>query len=182
MSMPPDWNDLIGAIYDAAMDDALWKPATERIMERVGAAGSALFSVNTGHSDYVPLLLNQSGPEDVWNLYWAYYWQCDVWTQRMQAMGRVREGSIVHGDQLIERREFRRTEIYADYARPNEVEVLLHTLLFAGTTPGEHPMMALNLYRPPHADAFSQEDEACLRALVPHLQRALRIRWQMAMQ
>jgi DNA-binding CsgD family transcriptional regulator/PAS domain-containing protein len=179
---PPDWNDLIGAIYDAAMDDALWTQAINRIMEHVGAHESALFSVHMGLGDYVPLLLNQSSPEDVWNLYWAYYWQRDVWAQRIQATGQVREGGIVHGDRLIERREFRRTEIHADYAKPNGVEVMMHALLFNGQTPGDHPMMALNLYRPPQAEAFSQEDEVFLRPLIPHLQRALRIRWQMAMQ
>lgn len=178
MSTTPDWNDLIGAIYDAATDDALWTPAIGRVMELIGADQSALFSLHVGLNGYVPILLNQYVSDDVWNLYWAYYWQCDIWSQRMQATGQLRVGNVVHGDQLLERREFRRTEIYADYARPNGVETLMCSLLFDGNTPAEPPMMALNLYRPPQAETFSQEDEAFLRVLIPHLRRALRIRWQ----
>lgn len=44
MSTPPDWHELLGAIYDAAMDDALWTPVVGRIMENVGASGYWMLS------------------------------------------------------------------------------------------------------------------------------------------
>lgn len=177
-----NWHHLVGSLYDAAMDDTLWTSAVAEIMEQVGADQAALFSLNAGLNAYEPELLNQYVSDDVWNLYQAYYWQRDVWTQRMQITGQLKQGGIVHGDGLIERREFRRTEIYADYAKPNDVEVLMCALLFDGNTPGDPPMMALNLYRPPNSAAFGKHEEALLCGLIPHLQRALRIRWRMGRQ
>jgi hypothetical protein len=38
------WSDLLGAVYDAALDDTLWTAAIQRIMDRVGASQSPIFS------------------------------------------------------------------------------------------------------------------------------------------
>lgn len=172
----PAYLDLLNTIYAAALDDTQWQPALGALMRQVGASQSSLLDPLAGQIT----LLNGEFSPDYWPSYQAHYWQRDVWAQQALRTGQFTRGNIVHGDQLLERRDFHRTEIYNDLFKQNNIGVLLGTVLFDGKTPDEHPLLGLSLYRPPGAEAFHERDRALVRRLVPHFQRALRIRWQLS--
>ena len=176
----PDWLELIGVIYDAALDDALWTPAIKGIMEQVGASQSWMITPIIAQADS-PQMLAQHAAEDLWPLYMAYYWQRDQWGQNGARMGLLRSGTLFHGDEAIPRNEFRHTEIYEDLLKPRDIEIFLCATLFGGT-PEQPTPTCLSLFRRPGAEAFSSRDEQIVQHLLAHLQRSLRIRWRMGQQ
>lgn len=171
-------SELLGKIYDAALDDALWTPTVGEMMRQVGANCAWMYGATVTGSPPTEVLANHM-PEDVWPLYLAYYWQNDVWIERALAKGTMRPGFICHSDGLLDRREFRQTEFYQDYCRPREVEVHLGGMLFDGNDTDQGPFCYLNFFRPPGAEAFDASNEKLLRYLFPHLQRSLLIRWRL---
>lgn len=170
---------LIPLIYDAALDDELWVPLIDRLGKLVGASSNLLFS---------PQPLNESVFQlagfmdaDLWGLYQSYYCFQDAWIIGVIEQGLLKQGAILHGDQGIARRDFRKTEIYNDFIRSKmDAEVVMCSVLFDETTPEHSPPMFLSFYRSPGRDSFNQEDAAMIRPLLPHLQRALKIRWKLS--
>lgn len=177
---PPDWHELIGAIYDAALDDALWTPAIGQVMEQVGASQSILFSPIVDAQASRPLILNRHIPDDYWELYKAHYWQCDVWTPLVMEAERQGHRGVVHGDRLMHRAKFRRTEYFQDYLRPLGIEAMLGATVLDGLASHSPPRTQLGLFRAPGAESFGEREERLFGDLLPHLQRALAIRWRMA--
>lgn len=176
-------NTLIQRIYDAALDDALWPLLIHELALIINAADSVLFSpCNANNGQLVMLSPLENADVDAGEAYEAYYWQHDVWTNEVIKRGLAQRGVIVHGDQLIERSAFRKTEFYCDLLKPkqNGVEVNMSTLVFDQSTPEQSPPMVLSFYKTSFDEAFTQQDERLVRHLLPHLQRALRIRWKLA--
>ncbi|MGI9212403.1 MAG: helix-turn-helix transcriptional regulator [Methylococcaceae bacterium] len=174
-----NWNELVGAIYDAALDDALWTPAIGGIMELVGASQSMLFSPAVNPATSQPFLLNQHIQPDLWNLYTQHYWRYDIWSQRAIQANLFSQGACARGEALVSREELRRTEVYQDCLRLMDVEVFLSNVLFDDSKPELAPRTHLTLFRSVGTADFGQHDERFIRRLSPHLQRALRIRQQM---
>lgn len=177
-------NRLIPQIYDAALNDALWPSVINRIGQAVNARDSMFFSPPLIGIDNQPFQLSpltHANADDIWATYTSHYWQHDVWAIEIFKRGLSQTGTIIHGDQLMERQLFRQTEMYRDYIEPNwGIEVIMCTVLYDGSTLEQSPQMLLSYFNPPAAEAFSQQDERLMRYLLPHLQRALCIRWKLA--
>jgi DNA-binding CsgD family transcriptional regulator/PAS domain-containing protein len=176
-------NFLIQQIYDAALDDALWPPVIREITQLINAADSTLFSPRLDqNSDPFTLSSYEHAGIEVWADYASYYWQHDVWANEIINQNLAQTGVLIHGDQIIERNAFRQTEIYNDFFIPKlgGVEVIMGAVLCDASVPEHSPPMFLSFYKTSLAEAFTQQDEALVRHLLPHLHRALRIRWKIA--
>jgi|GEM_PF-3081735 len=117
-------NLLIQRIYDAALDDALWPALIRDLARLIGAKECQLFTPRLDDCRE-PLLLSPFEHTDRAELqaYDDYYWQHDVWVNHSVSQHLVYSGSIVHGDQFIERQAFRQTEIYCDFFKPLPVDI-----------------------------------------------------------
>src|SRR5678815_899207 len=102
-------SDLIGVIYDAAIDSSLWKYAIERAAYFVGGAGSALFSKDVG-ADYAfaPHLFGFQSPLP------ANLFQLNYDTLERHFLGDLEE-PIATTD-LIPFGELARTELFRQWA------------------------------------------------------------------
>lgn len=175
----PNMHNLIGAIYDAALDDTGWASVVDRIMQKVDASSAWLFTPKIDQIQGTPEMLVNHAQENIWTAYLEYYWQYDLWWQNTERRGLSHSGAIIHGDALISRDQFRRTSIaYSELLKEGGIEVLLATIIFDGRQE-QAGVTGLSLFRPPGAEAFSREDEYWIQSLLSHFQRALRIRRQM---
>lgn len=178
-------NDLILRIYDAVQDDTLWPSIIHELARLVEAEDSLLFSSQLLQNNPLSLLSMLSAYDhadsDSWAAYSSYFWQYNVWEQGYRKLGMQKAGCIIQGDQVIERGAFLKTEMFCDFIKPmhSGMGVNLVAVLFDGSAPDHYPQMQLSLVKPSGAEAFTQEDERLIRQLLPHMQRALHLRWKM---
>lgn len=176
-------NLLVQQIYDAALDDGLWPSVIREVARLVNATDSILYSPHLdGICDPFTLSSFEHASIDVWADYASYYWQHDVWLNESIKQNLTQTGMVIHGDQLIDRKAFRKTVVYNDYLMPKMggAEVVMAAVVCDASIPEQLPPLYLCLYNNTFAEAFSQQDEALVSHLLPHLHRALRIRWKIA--
>ncbi len=173
---------LIQQIYDAALNDALWPSAVRALAQLFNAEESIMFSPRLSPYDPVSVLASYEHVDmAVWQAYEAYYWQHDVWANEGIRQGFLFDGSITHGDQFLERSQFRQSEIYCDMYKPHMmgIEVMMSAILIDTANPDPVPPFFLSFYKTACAEAFTKGNEQALRHVLPHIRRALRIRWKM---
>lgn len=175
-------NNWIEAIYEAALDDSLWKPLMNQIAHKIGASECHFFSPRLTPSDQPFMLTSFEGLNtEIWKHYEDYFWQHDVWAIDAIKNGYFKQGTLFAGDQLITPSNFRNTEIFSDFFKPNfgAYDTVITLVVFDDKTPDQSPCTALNFYKPSHSESFNDKDFQLLRYLEPHLQRALHIRWKL---
>jgi DNA-binding CsgD family transcriptional regulator/PAS domain-containing protein len=120
-------------------------------------------------------LLSATGDFDDWAhaSYTNYYREIDELSRRA-----VRKALplVTIGHELLDERDFLRSEVYADYFRKIG---LCHML--AGIFPIQGDLLGVvSIYRPERADDFDERDRRRLTMLVPHIQRAVQIRHRLS--
>jgi DNA-binding CsgD family transcriptional regulator len=98
--------------------------------------------------------------------YERYYWRCNVYLQRAAPL--LRPGVVAPHEMYCSDREILRSEYYQDFQRHLG---LLRVMAGAMTTRGG--IVLLTVSRSPNDRAFSDEEAALVRLLLPHFQRAL---------
>ncbi|HEX4111110.1 MAG TPA: helix-turn-helix transcriptional regulator [Stellaceae bacterium] len=161
--------DLVGKVYDAALDERLWSSLAPRIAETFDAPSTALQLRDTRNGAVKLLGLTKNYDSSFLASYESYYAQRDVWVDRAVDVGL---STVVASKDLIEDREFERTEIYNDWCRHLDVFYLVGAVL--PVTPDE--IGIIGIHRPHDAATFDESDKALVAQLLPHLQRALQIR------
>ncbi|MDE2351146.1 MAG: hypothetical protein KGL66_04585 [Alphaproteobacteria bacterium] len=106
--------DLVGHLYDAALDDSLLPSLATRIATCFEAQSTvvALRRVPTGIGAFVTQTDNYSAKNV--EAYNAHYWQTDVWAQRGADFG---FGKIVASKDIVTDAELEHTEFHADWLR-----------------------------------------------------------------
>ncbi|WP_332860309.1 helix-turn-helix transcriptional regulator [Janthinobacterium svalbardensis] len=165
---------LIARLYDAALNDALWPQLCRDLADACGGASDAIVILE---SDSGAQLLSPTRNFDdtAVNAYEAYYWQHDVWAEWAFRLGM---GQIHASDQHIPPGILERTEFYADFCRPHGLYHVIGTAF--SVAPGEVALLGVHRQRTQGPFADSSLLQAQLQALLPHLQRALRIRSRLA--
>lgn len=161
-------SELIGHLYEAAADPALWPGTAARIAETLGSTSSVLKL--HGGADGVQLLEcteNLILPER--DEAWAQDWHSrDLWVERSVARGMQR---IVTDEDLVTPEEQARSGFYQEWLRHLEIHHMLGAVFpTAGGAVG-----VLGIHRPHGAGAYTAEDRREAALLLPHLQRALRL-------
>jgi DNA-binding CsgD family transcriptional regulator len=158
-------SDLIGDIYDAALDPALWQNALEGVAGFVRGTASALFikdAVRKAHND----LYTWGYDPDFMQTYLEKYVQIDPFTTG-QFFFDIDE-PICLAD-LMPHEEFRKSRFYREWVRPQRwIDALGVTLQKSATT-----YAVLSVIR--HEDNGIVDDEARRRAklIAPHIKRAV---------
>lgn len=174
-------NALIAQIYDAALDDAQWPVVVQGLAHLLKAEDSILFGSpeNTSNQMIVLSPLLHAGI-DAAKAYEAYYWKHDIWRAGATQHQLDYSGAIFHGDQFIDRRSFKDTEIYSDFFKPmmNGTGVVLTSIIEESAQQHPNPVV-LSFYKSFSAEPFNRQDEDLIRHLMPHFQRSLLIRRKM---
>jgi DNA-binding CsgD family transcriptional regulator len=165
---------VLASIYEAALQPAQWAVALEQIGTQISASSAFLFS---SHSETEPeafVHVHNHAPEMARD-FGAYWHTQDEWANAARRTGIMRSGTWVVGTELVPVDHLRKTTFFNDFCKPNGIEGLLGGVLFDGSEADGMPFTNVCWYRPPEAEPFQAGEKERVKALVPHLQRALRV-------
>lgn len=161
--------DLIGQVYDAALDERLWPHLAPRIAETFAATSTALHTRDIRRGSVDLLGLTENFRPEYLASYEEYYAPRDVWVERALKVGPAR---IVASKDLIADPELERTEIYNDWFRLLDIYYVVGSVFpVAGDEIG-----VIGIHRPHASSTFDEPDKALVGCFVPHLQGALQLR------
>ncbi len=163
--------ELIGLIYEAALDRRVWPLVADRLADLMGAAACQITThdVRTGAVVEVAPRV----PPEALALYgnsWAHH------NPLIAAGRRMPVGSVFSNHDLVPKDDFARTAIYNEFFAPLELDEAI-----GGTLAVDGPFSAsFGVWRPARLDVFDRSDRALLGGLIPHLQRALQLNVRLA--
>jgi DNA-binding CsgD family transcriptional regulator len=167
-----DLLDLIDTVYAAALDEGRWRSLAPAIAETFGSTSTNLQIQEVGASSQILSVTDnvKARIED----YRAHYWERDIWVERaVQRVGMSRVGS---SKDFVSDSEFQETEFYRDWCRHLDVFYVVGAVF----PTGPNQLGVLGIHRPRSAGTYEEHDEYLVSRFLPHLQRALRVRDQLA--
>lgn len=157
-------DSLLDHLYDAADDDKLWPSAITRIAEFTGGQGGIMLGLNSSlfeaHFEYNGSL------DPVCSRIHRELHVKNPWSSYMIAQP---VGKLVTSDEIISVRDLQRTMFYADVLHPQSIAHNAMACLGKGTG----FIAAFNICRAAQKGAFSAEELALQRHVLPHVQRAV---------
>ncbi|MEO8079944.1 MAG: hypothetical protein ABI641_05400 [Caldimonas sp.] len=166
-----DYDDVVHAIYEAALAPVRRPDVTMAIAGICRASRALLFTwtaPETGGGFAFTHNVSQAALER-----WAAQSRHeDPFFRAGAAAGRLTEGSVMTGDELISLDELFATRFYAELWAPFDIARLCTGIVFDGTDARRLPT-ALSLYRSLRDPPFDGDTVDVTRRLVAHLSRAL---------
>ena len=159
--------NLIGQVYDAALDEKLWARLAPEIAATFDSTSTAVFTVGEGSAYYLSATANQE--EALRREYEEYYHQVDVWAE---GGAKDRLGRVFSSQEILSDPEFEKTEICQDFCRRIEVFHMIGSVFPIGND----EIAAIGIHRPQGGVTYSDKDKQRVAQFLPHLQRALQIR------
>lgn len=165
----------VGEIYAAVENAALWPAVLDRVAELVKSDNVVLFA---NYADSVANNIQavaRDSDTGIWKPYREHYAAVNVWTERSDQI--FPSGAVRYSHQAISDAELKKTEFHADWLQPNGigygfgVEIILP----------DHPKALLSAFRSELQGPFEEQEGGVLQALLPHLQRALRLHCEITM-
>jgi DNA-binding CsgD family transcriptional regulator len=166
MRHPDERAELIGLIYEAALDPKVWPLVTDRLADALHARVGQL-ATHQAETLEARMVVPRMSPESLRSYadYWVY--RNTLITHAL----RHPVGTTITFEEIVPREELRRTEIYKGFFVPHEHGHMLGTRLLE-----EGPFSAmLAVYRPERMGVFDAADRELLAGLIPHLQRAVQL-------
>ncbi|MEO7160879.1 MAG: LuxR C-terminal-related transcriptional regulator [Polaromonas sp.] len=151
---------ILGAIYDAALDEAGWTACLETIRAKLSANYASLI-VRTETTDDIGLIVSAGGDHhdiDPGNPHIAF----------SPFTGMKPDQLVTIGD-VISEKDWRASTYYRDYCAPQGV---FHVLA-ADIATRNGGVYGFRITRPESAPAFSKTEMDFCRLLIPHIKRAL---------
>lgn len=158
---------LVGMIYDAALDENRWTPFLERFASAIGGSSALIRDVDlqTHNAGFVA----STGYDPAWQAaYCNHFVKIDYLTT---GLTRFEEGAIKTSDQVFQLSKQCKTEYYNDYAVPQDKPHAIGTFLVKN---GNETLM-FAAQRGKHAGAFGEKESQLMSALAPHVKRAVQI-------
>lgn len=171
------FDELVGAIYEAGMNPEGWPTVLGLVRRHLDAHASQLWTPvmhGTGGFAFTHNLDEGARPS-----YVAYYHQHDIWNNGALRRGLVRDDSAFLGSQMVDDEAWRRSEIWNDFMRPQDIFRICTGVVHDGSS-GRLPIIAMNCYRGVKDPPFDNADRALMARLLPHLRRSLDIQMQLA--
>jgi DNA-binding CsgD family transcriptional regulator len=156
--------DLVGALYDAALDPAEWQPLATKLARLFGSE-STLLMLAEGQSGGRVLGATDNIRGEVLEDYEAYYYTQDQWVSG--AMRRPDRALLGH--ELAPDDWYRKSEFLNELC----VRAGVHHLVGAALPLGGERSAIVGIHRPRHDTPFDGADVARLDSLIPHVKRAL---------
>ena len=165
-----DVRRLVGAIYDAAYDAALWKVCFEDLATIMDATtvGFVCASRDGSHTA-VSLFTNV---EEAAIRDYAYFSDKNVFVQRTASLS---PGEVFTDRQLVPKNELRHSEYYNDYLRRYDIAGGIGACIAKGDLES-----FISVNRPENRGDWSDDAEQLLRVLVPHVQCAVRLHCELS--
>jgi DNA-binding CsgD family transcriptional regulator/PAS domain-containing protein len=163
--------ELVGGIYEAALDRQLWHPLVERIEAIYPDLTILLLSHENGGGDEIGVAFNY--PEAALRDYAAHYFANSPF---VDFVPRNQIGRPTRSDTILADKALFRTEYYNDFMRPHQLGS--HA---CGMVLEREPTGWASLSFADHADDVERRDHqmALLSLLAPHFVRALKLRRSM---
>lgn len=167
-------HDLIGRLYDAAMHEDRWPGVCDDIAAAFGASSAAV-SVQPAASATRFLDRTALFDDAVVAAHEEHDWQCGLWAQkaRQPELSQVFASADIPGDTAL---DF--TGFYTATSRQAGGCYVVGAVFPVSAT----ELGVLGIRRASALGNYAEEDKACVRALLPHLERALRLRSRLAQQ
>jgi DNA-binding CsgD family transcriptional regulator len=165
-------SELIGRVYDAAMDGDLWAGVAPRIAEAFESSSAVLKLHNGPDVHLLECTENMIVPEG--RREWAEHWhRRDLWVERTVAFGL---SSIVTGDDIVTPEEQRKSGFYQEWLRELDIFHVVGTAFSAG----DGAIGVFGVHRPEQDQGYTQADRRRSALFLPHLQRALEVGQRLA--
>jgi DNA-binding CsgD family transcriptional regulator len=157
-------NSIIGDIYEAGADDANWRTVGARLFKYLGAdAGSLRLQAGGGRS----INVFEAHPES--DHYADHYLSIDPIRAALLKVTPGPDGeAVLLDDELVDGAQYRLSEFYCDFARPNGQEHMLVGVV------GDCDRSNVGFFR--QGVAFGIRERNTLSSLLPHVRRALQLR------
>ena len=160
-------SQVIGDIYDAAMEPALWNRALGSVCTFVGGSSGVLFWHDAATEQSEALHLFNDNPHYT-RLYFEKYLPMNP---MFPAATFVEEGAVVTAGDIMPLPDFVRTRFYKEWAKPQGMMDAIGVTLEKGTT----RVSLINIRMDATEGAVSDDARRRMGLLVPHLQRAVAI-------
>jgi DNA-binding CsgD family transcriptional regulator/PAS domain-containing protein len=159
---------LIGLIYDAALEPAVWRHFLERLAEAVGGHSLNLAYIDGTDGCLTFMATARCDPAFVID-YERYYSRLDPWVAAAQSRGLMQHGIVGLGESLVGSVALEKTEFYSDFARRFQFIGGISAFVDVG-----HATAALSVCQCRFGQ-FGDPEVELIRALLPHLQRAMQV-------
>ena len=161
-------SDLIGTIYDTALDRAMWPEALRKSVEFVGGSAVSLYSKNAARKTGNTVLRWNSRPDAVVIDYFDGFAKIDPVTT-CQFLFEV--GQVYSVGDCIPYSEFVETRIYKEWARPQGWIDHLGTNLDKSAT----SFSVFGIFRSEEQGLVDEEMRRRMKLITPHVRRAVLI-------
>jgi DNA-binding CsgD family transcriptional regulator/PAS domain-containing protein len=165
------FDDVLDAIYDAATDEAAWPAVLAKVAGLTGALGGVLYGQSIDHR-IVQYEYNGRLSEDVSRIYRERHIQNPL----SMPMRHRPVGELVMSYELVPLHELRRTAFFDEVMRPQGAA----SVAMAPLAQQNSFQAALNIVRGERQGPFEPGQHALLQRLLPHLQRALALRFRVS--
>ena len=168
----------IKVIYASIGEPNQWDRALGAAADVVGVEFGAAFSpwVSGGVKQYLGTH-NYGQGEQVIKDYKAYFHDRDVLIIGAQKEGLLKLGSIIPSIDALPRKELLQSEIYNDSMLPGGIDDAMTAVVSDGSNP-DLPLVLFSLYPALGQGAFDRGHKAKLATLIPHLQRAFELEFE----
>ena len=159
--------NLVGMVYDAALDQHKWPTFLEAFAAAVGGCSAMLRSADlqAGKAGFVASV----GYDPAWQTaYCNHFVKLDCYNH---VMNQYAPGKIILSDQHMDQTELRKSEYYNDYLRPQDkVHAFGVFLIKEGSR-----SLVFAAQRDKRAGAFGEEQARLMGILAPHVTRAVQV-------
>jgi DNA-binding CsgD family transcriptional regulator/PAS domain-containing protein len=170
------WTDagaagLLRSIYDAALDASRWQEFLVRFATEFSSQAAMIFGQDFSDRSVevtgapASLAAHHGITEEFMRSFSAHYCSTNVWTEDERFH---HEGLLINGSKVYSDKRLPRTEWHADWLRPQD----LFYILAAVVEKRAHRSFNVTAVRSKRCGPYTEQEEARLQALVPHLQTA----------
>jgi DNA-binding CsgD family transcriptional regulator/PAS domain-containing protein len=164
--------ELLGAIYDAAGDAALWGEFLRKLARTTRADSAALVMHQPGRDEHAVVAGWNMDPQGT-RLYNEYYGLHDIWAKRVRPDLR---GYVCTSESLCPQPELTSTEFYNDFLTRHHITHGLFGIIENDVT----RLSSVSLYRDTRSGGFETSEMKVVSLVLPHVQQALRLHFQFA--
>lgn len=155
---------LLGAIYDGPTESPPWNTALQQMRETLKAAHVTLMlRPPSSESHGVMINTGQITAQGV-ESYESHFFALDPFV-------RLPEGEVVTAEELVGTQQWLKSAMYLEYLKPLDIRHLLGADIYTK----EGIECRLRVTRSHDSPAFSPDDKALIKLLLPHLKRSIRL-------
>lgn len=162
-----DFNQLVGAIYQGAMESPPWQTALQLWRDSLDASHVTLM-LRPPSPENVGVMINTGSvnPQSV-ESYETHFFSLDPFV-------RLAEGEVVSAEEVLGKQWLQST-VYQEFLKPLDIRYLLGADIY--TKDGIE--CRLRITRSHNAEPFSESDKNLCRLLLPHLKRSIQLHAQL---